>query len=124
MIISGCKPEVKNEVISKITSDKAENTHIPPEFQGGYKAFYRHVHKSVMVAKTEEPGDYSLHMKFVIEKDGSFSNIEAIRNSTPDSLGLVEKATDAIKNYPRCKPAEINGKPVKEDYILPLYISH
>jgi protein TonB len=50
-------------------------------------------------------------VQFIVDKDGSVSNIEAI--SGPESGGLREEAVRVIKISGNWKPAEQNGKKVK-----------
>lgn len=60
-----------------------------------------------------------IYLSFVIEKDGSLSNIRIIR-------GLSEKinnaAIEVVQKMPKWKPAINNGKPVRSRFMLPISV--
>jgi protein TonB len=56
-------------------------------------------------------------LKFVIERDGSLSNIEEI--ATPDR-SLTEEAIRVLKMSPKWSPGKQRNKPVRVFYILPV----
>ncbi len=60
-----------------------------------------------------------IYLSFVVEKDGSLSNIRIIR-------GLSEKinnaAIEVVQKMPKWKPAINNGKPVRSRFTLPISV--
>ncbi len=56
-------------------------------------------------------------VEFIIERDGSVSNVRAIRS--PDS-NLSNEAVRLIKSMPKWKPARQDGKPVRQKQALPI----
>ena len=54
---------------------------------------------------------------FVIERDGSISNVNVI--SSPD-LGLSREAVRLVKSMPKWNPAMQNGSPVRVKYNVPV----
>lgn len=56
-------------------------------------------------------------VSFVIEKDGSVSNIKALRS--PHS-SLTEEVVRLVKAMPNWNPGTMSGKPVRVKYVLPL----
>lgn len=56
-------------------------------------------------------------VEFVIEKDGSVSNIKALRS--PHS-SLTEEVVRLVKAMPNWNPGTMSGKPVRVKYVLPL----
>lgn len=58
-----------------------------------------------------------VYVDFVIEKDGSFSNITVIRGVDPM---LDEEAIRVVKSMPKVKPAKQRGKPVRMRFTLPI----
>ena len=56
-------------------------------------------------------------VSFVIEKDGSVSNIKALKS--PHS-SLTEEAIRVVKAMPNWNPGTMYGKPVRVKYVLPL----
>lgn len=49
-------------------------------------------------------------VKFIVEKDGSISNVEVNRSVDPD---LDNEAMRVVKAMPKWIPGQINGKAVK-----------
>lgn len=56
-------------------------------------------------------------VKFVIEKDGSISNITVVRGADPL---LDEEAVRVIKSLPYIQPARQRGKPVRMSFVIPI----
>ena len=56
-------------------------------------------------------------LQFVVQKDGSLSNIKVIRNI---SNGCGEEAVRVVKSMPKFKPGKQRGKTVKVQYTLPI----
>ncbi|MBQ9178972.1 MAG: energy transducer TonB [Prevotella sp.] len=56
-------------------------------------------------------------VSFVIEKDGSVSNIKALKS--PHS-SLTEEVVRLVKAMPNWNPGTMSGKPVRVKYTLPL----
>jgi len=59
-----------------------------------------------------------VYVKFIIERDGSISNIEVIRSA--DST-LEQEAIRVIGAMPKWKPGKQRGKPVRVTYTLPIH---
>ena len=56
-------------------------------------------------------------VKFIVEKDGSISNVEVNRSVNPD---LDNEAIQVIKNMPKWNPAKQNGTEVRAYYDVPV----
>ena len=56
-------------------------------------------------------------VKFIVEKDGSISNVEVNRSVDPD---LDNEAMRVIKNMPKWNPAKQNGTEVRAYYRVPV----
>lgn len=56
-------------------------------------------------------------VSFVIEKDGSVSNIKALKSP---HFSLTEEAIRVVKAMPNWNPGTMSGKPVRVKYVLPL----
>ena len=56
-------------------------------------------------------------VEFIIEKDGSISNITVIRGADPM---LDREAVRVITNLPHIAPATQRGKPVRMRFIMPI----
>ena len=58
-----------------------------------------------------------VYVNFVIEKDGSISNVEVVRGV--DKL-LDDEAARVVKSLPKMTPAKQRGKPVRMSFTLPI----
>lgn len=58
-------------------------------------------------------------VSFVVNKDGSISNIEIVRGKELGH-GLPEEATRLVKNMPKWKPGKQNGQQVRVYYTMPI----
>jgi protein TonB len=56
-------------------------------------------------------------MSFVIEKDGSLSNIKVERGA---GFGFDEEASRVLKLAKAWKPGMQNGQPVRVKYVIPM----
>ncbi|RQO31062.1 hypothetical protein DBR32_10175 [Taibaiella sp. KBW10] len=60
-----------------------------------------------------------IYMSFVVNEDGSLSNIEILRGKDLGN-GLPEEAIRLIKSMPKWKPGKQNGVNVRVYYSLPV----
>ena len=58
---------------------------------------------------------------FVVNKDGSISDVEVVRSGGDPSLD--KEALRVIKSMPKWKPGTIKGKPVRVKFTLPVNFS-
>jgi TonB family protein len=90
-----------------------------PEFVGGIEGFYRFLSKTLRypaeAIKNNTQG--RANVTFVVEKDGSLTNIRSV--SGPGN-GTQEEAERAISLSPKWMPGEHNGKPVRVQYTVPV----
>lgn len=61
--------------------------------------------------------EISVRLKFVVEKDGSFTDIQI---AGPDPHNIGKEAIRVLKAMPKWKPAEHNGKTVRSNFTLPI----
>lgn len=87
-----------------------------PEFNGD---LYTYLSKNIIYpASARELGlSGKVIAAFVVEKDGSISNIEVIRKAGND---FDAEAIRVIKSMPAWKPGKQNGKPVRVKFTLPI----
>lgn len=91
-----------------------------PKFQGGEVAKFRswvneRIQYPKMAAELGIQGQVIL--SFVVEKDGSVSNIEVL--STPDRL-LAQEAVRILEQSPKWKPGYQNDQPARVKFTLPI----
>lgn len=92
---------------------------VMPAFPGGIKKFYDYVGSTFEKPEIDET--VSIFMSFVIEKDGSMSNIKVLRNP---GYGLDKEAIRVLKSLrTKWKPGIKNGLPVRVLYTLPIKVT-
>lgn len=67
--------------------------------------------------KGTNPGVYTIQLRFIVQTDGSVTNIYALNEPVP---GLKEAVLDMMKKSPKWKPAVQNNKPVASYYTQPI----
>ncbi len=88
------------------------------EFPGGIANFYKFVGNNYK-APEEEGLKGKVFVTFVVEKDGSLTDIKVIRDI---GFGTGAEAIRVLKKSPRWAPGEQNGKKVRVQYSLPITI--
>ncbi len=91
-----------------------------PTFQGGDVSVFRNwVLKNVVYPAIAEENNITgtVTCSFVVEKDGSVSNIEILRS--PDK-SLSDESTRVLKKSPKWSPGEQRGKAVRVKVIIPI----
>ncbi len=109
------------EEYSDVTQDGIKNTNEinqNPEFPGGIGAFYKFVAENYNVPATVT-GKHRIFVQFIIEKDGSLSNIEVIRDA---GEGTGAEALRVLELSPKWIPGKIKDVPVRTRYSLPITI--
>ncbi|MHA4893515.1 TonB family protein [Pedobacter sp. PWIIR3] len=93
-----------------------------PSFPGGMEKFYEYISKTVKYPK--EAPDKNIQGKvfltFVVETDGSLSNIKIDRTLSPQ---LDEEAVRILKASPKWIPGTQNGQNVRVKYNIPISFS-
>ena len=92
---------------------------VQSEFPGGDMDLYEYVSKNLEYPKEAKKIKGKVFVKFVIEKDGSISNIEVIK-FPEGGQALADEVIRVVKSMPKWKPGEIKGKPVRSNFILPV----
>lgn len=89
-----------------------------PEFPGGEEARMKFIHDNINYPEmAQESGiQGTVYVKFIIEKDGSISNVEIIRGI---GGGCDEEAIRILRMMPKWKPAMSQGKPVRIKFNMP-----
>ncbi len=95
-----------------------------PEFEGGTSALYAYIAKNLnypsAAKKAKTEGD--VFISFVVEKDGSLSDLEVKKGVNGEKGELLEKeALHLVKKMPKWKPGKDATKnPVRVAYMLPI----
>ena len=90
-----------------------------PEFPGGEQAMYKFIinHIEYPVVSRENGIQGKVYIRFVIEKDGSITDVKTARGVSSE---LDKEAIRVIKMMPKWKPATQSGKPVRVTFTLPI----
>lgn len=91
---------------------------VKPDFPGGIEKFYKFVSKNYQVPE-EEGLKGKVFVSFVVEKDGSLTDIKVLRDI---GYGTGKEAIRVLKTCPKWNPGEQNGKKVRVLYSLPISI--
>ena len=91
---------------------------VKPDFPGGMEKFYKFVGNNYQTP--EEDGlKGKVYVTFVVEKDGSLTDIKVIRDI---GYGTGKEAIRVLNKCPKWTPGEQNGKKVRVLYSLPITI--
>lgn len=90
-----------------------------PGFPGGEEKLNQYIRKSIKYPDSAKVNEIkgNVYIGFVVEKDGSISNVELLRGI---GYGCDEIALNAIKEMPNWIPGEQRGKKVRIKYTLPI----
>jgi periplasmic protein TonB len=86
---------------------------------GGMSAFYEFVGKKIKYpAQAKRMGiEGKVFVEFVIEKDGSITDVKAIKGI---GGGCDQEAERILQAAPKWKPGKQRGKPVRQKMVLPI----
>lgn len=87
------------------------------EYIGGEKALYEFLSKHLKYPSGSTDIAGKVFIKFVIDEKGIPSQYEVVKSAHPL---LDAEALRVIKHVKKWIPAEVKGKPVKSEYILPV----
>lgn len=106
------EPEEEVEEIFTIVEDQ-------PEYPGGMNAFYKYIGTNMRypVQARRMGVEGRVFVQFVVEKDGSLSEIQVIKGI---GFGCDEEALRVIKRSKKWKPGKQRGRAVKVRMILPI----
>ena len=90
-----------------------------PSFPGGQAKLMRYLAENAKYPQDayEETYGGRVIVQFVVEKDGSISNVEILKSVFPS---LDEEAMRLVKEMPHWNPGKQNNKPVRVKYTVPV----
>ncbi len=99
--------------------DTSLGPEFPPEFIGGDYARLIYLSKAVVYPELAKYKgiEGTVYTSFVVEKDGSISNVNVVRGI---GGGCDEVAINAIKNMPKWKPGIQRGRVVRAQFRMPI----
>jgi protein TonB len=90
-----------------------------PEFPGGLEAFGRYLGKAIHYPAVDRENNVQgkVICQFVVERDGSLTDIKALRGPSQTEM---DEAVRALKASPKWKPGIQNNRPVRVMYTVPV----
>lgn len=94
---------------------------VEPKFVGGDMGRRKFLQKNLNVAIAYDnkapKGSYTTVLQFIVEKDGSLTEIKAL---TTHGYGIEQEAVRAMKNSPKWEPGMQNGRVVRSYHKMPI----
>jgi len=92
---------------------------IMPSFKGGECALYEFLGKNMKypAMASGENLEAKIYVQFIINEDGSISDIEVLRG---EGFGFDEEAKRVINAMPDWNPGKQGGKNVRVKYVIPI----
>jgi TonB family protein len=92
-----------------------------PGFPGGDAAMAKFINKNIGYPQKEKEDGIqgTCYITFIVEPDGSLSNIQVLRG-IPGGASLDAEALRVVKSMPRFTPGKQSGKVVRVQYNLPI----
>ena len=93
-----------------------------PQFPGGMPALMKWLQDNMKYPKEAQDAKQQgrVIVSFVVEKDGSITNVRVVKSVTP---ALDEEAIRVVKAMPKWNPGMQNGEPVRVNYTVPILFS-
>jgi periplasmic protein TonB len=109
---------------NKTSPDSLEIIDFPDEqaeYPGGMEAFNKFILSSLQLADSIlHEGPFSkVYARFIVERDGSISNVEILRGVHP---AIDREVKRVLRAMPAWKPAKFNGKKVRSRFTVPIRI--
>jgi len=94
----------------------------PPKYPGGMESFYKQIASNLSYPKeaAEKKVEGSVFISFIVEKDGTLSDVKVTRKL---GYGLDEEAIKAVKTSKKWNPGTNDGKPVRVKFDIPVKFS-
>jgi hypothetical protein len=92
------------------------------EFPGGMMACQLYISQNITLPDVEGMGEMNIkvYVQFIVEMDGTLSNIQVLRTNSDD---IGKSVVTALKKSPKWTPGTIDGKAVRQRMLLPVVIA-
>lgn len=95
---------------------------VNPSFPGGINKFYEYVAKNFNAPSSDEDTELiRVTVSFVIEKDGSLSNVKVLNSAGSDTDKEAVRVLKSLKT--KWNPGKMGDNAVRSQYILPIVIN-
>ena len=114
-LVFACSQEPKSDMEVEVFTVVEEQ----PEFVGGMDAFYNYIRQEIRYPlEARQSGvEGSVQVQFVVERDGSLSEVRAIDGI---GSGCDREAERVIANAPAFKPGKQRGKAIRVKMAMPI----
>jgi protein TonB len=102
------------------TISKSIEVDVLPNYPGGITNFYQYVANNFKNIDSESGSIVSVLVAFVVEKDGSLSNIRVLRNTGNGTDKEAIRVLTALKT--KWTPGIKNGQKVRTEFTLPIKV--
>lgn len=111
--------EVAEEAVAEEEDEIYQIVEQDPVFPGGMEALYRYLQNNIQYPQLARENNISgrVFVQFVIEKDGSISNVRLARDI---GGGCGAEAVRVVRSMPRWTPGRNRGRVVRSAYTLPI----
>jgi protein TonB len=119
-LIIGAVVVVEEEVIAVVEEEEViEFPDVEAEFIGGPQALMKYIQSNIQYPPTsiEMNEQGKVYLSFVVEPDGSITNVAVERGVSPD---LDREAKRVIRSMPKWKPGEAKAKKSRTRCRLPI----
>lgn len=110
-------PEQPEKHIDYEAIFKSHDLEVLPTPEYGFEKFYAYFHNNYIDAAKTEDHEGRVFISFVVEKDGSLSNFEVVRNTFNAN---EEEVIRVLKTGPKWIPGKANNQIVRSTYNLPI----
>ena len=106
-------------VVSQSNQSVYDQVEQMPEFPGGMPAMIEYLQTNIKYPKDAVKQNVGgrVMVMFVVEADGSLSNVRVARKVFPS---LDSEAVRVVKAMPKWKPGKEKGRPVRVNFTLPV----
>lgn len=122
--MDGFSQEVRKDTLTgEVSTDTTIMVTVQsPRFPGGNKALSEFLEEHITYSPDaiEKKIEGTVILSFIVDQKGYVSNIKIIQPLHPD---LDKASVDAVKEMPVWIPGQINGKPSKQEFSLPVKFS-
>jgi TonB family protein len=117
---------VTTDTLSSDTSQLTEPTNfmfdVAPSFPGGQAVLFAYLMDNLLWPAAQSEAQGLVVIGFVVETDGSITNVVVKRKAPGDLSPLDEEALRLVREMPKWSPAMLKGQPVRANQSLPIRI--
>jgi protein TonB len=112
-VVEAPKVEDENKIFEKVEIEAAVDV----------KQWRRHLESQLQryiedaASQGMSPGQYTVQVRFLVEKDGSITDVKALNEP---GYGLGKGAEEVVRRGPRWSPGEQNGRKVRSYHTQPI----